>query len=57
MRVVADETGQITQATIQESTGLSKLDNMLINATKAALIQPFQVDDTAVPTIGYQAFT
>ncbi|KOR16058.1 MULTISPECIES: energy transducer TonB [Acinetobacter] len=57
VRVVADETGQITQATIQESTGLSKLDNMLINATKAALIQPFQVDDTAVPTIGYQAFT
>ena len=57
VRVVSDETGQVTQATIQESTGLPQLDQMLTSAAKAAQIKPFTVDGNAIPTIGYQAFT
>lgn len=57
VRVVSDESGQVTQATIQESTGIAKLDQMLTNAAKAAQIKPFVVDGSAIPTIGYQAFT
>ncbi len=57
VRVVSDESGQVTQATIQESTGIAKLDQMLTSAAKAAQIKPFMVDGSAIPTIGYQAFT
>lgn len=56
VRIHADETGKIRQATIQESTGLKKLDNILLQAVRAAEIQPHYVDDTAVATIGFQSF-
>ena len=56
VRIYADETGKISQATIQESTGLKKLDDALLQAVRTAEIQPTYVEDTAVPTIGFQSF-
>ena len=56
VRIYADETGKISQATIQESTGLKNLDNALLQAVRISEIQPTYVEDTAVPTIGFQSF-
>ncbi|MDV2483432.1 energy transducer TonB [Acinetobacter towneri] len=56
VRIYADETGKISQATIQESTGLKNLDDALLQAVRTAEIQPTYVEDTAVPTIGFQSF-
>lgn len=56
VRIYADETGKISQATIQESTGLKNLDNALLQAVRISEIQPTYLEDIAVPTIGFQSF-
>ena len=57
IRVYADETGKITKASVQESTGLTHLDNLLINAVREAHVKPHMENDTATPLIGYQSFS
>ena len=56
IRVYADETGDVTKATVQEGTGLKALDEKLINAVLQAKVKPFVQDDTALAVIGYQVF-
>jgi TonB family protein len=56
LRIYADETGQVTKAHIQESTGIDKLDQHLIKAVYAAQVKPHQVKDVTLPIIGYQVF-
>ena len=56
VRIYADETGKISQATIQESTGLKNLDNALLQAVRISEIQPTYLEDIVVPTIGFQSF-
>ncbi len=56
LRIYADETGQVTKAQVQESTGLKKLDEALIKAVYAAKVKPEQRQDTLLPVIGYQVF-
>ena len=57
LRIYADETGKITQASVQESTGLKNLDDVLIQAVRQAHVQPYKVEDTTLPIIGYQTFS
>lgn len=56
LRVHADSTGQVTQVTVQESTGLKALDQLLIKATQQAKVKPYQKDGNILPVIGYQVF-
>jgi outer membrane biosynthesis protein TonB len=56
IRVYADETGDVTKATVQETTGLKALDEKLVNAVLQAKVKPFIEDDTALAVIGYQVF-
>ncbi|UIZ99959.1 energy transducer TonB [Acinetobacter johnsonii] len=56
IRVYADETGDVTKATVQETTGLKALDEKLVNAVLQAKVKPFIEDDTALTVIGYQVF-
>lgn len=57
VRVKADETGKIIQASVQESTGVKKLDQILLKAVYAAKTKPFHKDGSAHSVIGYQAFS
>lgn len=56
IRVYADETGNITKASVQESTGLNALDQILLKAVHKAHIKPYIEENTAIAQIGYQAF-
>lgn len=56
IRVYADETGDVTKATVQETTGIKALDEKLVNAVLQAKVKPFMQDDTALAVIGYQVF-
>lgn len=56
LRVHSDTDGKITKATVQESTGVKKLDQMLIQAVENATVQPYQNEDITRPIIGYQVF-
>ena len=56
IRVYADTTGKVTKATVQESTGLEKLDEILLTAVRSATVKPYMDDDNALPVIGYQVF-
>lgn len=56
IRVYADETGDVTKATVQETTGIKALDEKLVNAVLQAKVKPFIEDDTALAVIGYQVF-
>lgn len=56
LHIYADETGQVTKAQVQESTGIKKLDEVLIKAVYAAQVKPHQIKDVTLPIIGYQVF-
>ena len=56
IRVYANESGKITKATVQESTGLKSLDDILVQAVLNAEVKPHIESDTAVATIGFQTF-
>lgn len=57
IRIYADETGTISKASIQESTGLSYLDDLLIKAVHDVSVKPHIENNTALPQIGYQTFS
>ncbi|MGA9698190.1 TonB family protein [Acinetobacter sp. ANC 3781] len=57
IRIYADETGTISKASIQESTGLSYLDDLLIKAVREVSVKPHIENNTALPQIGYQTFS
>lgn len=57
IRIYADETGKISNASVQESTGLAHLDNLLVQAVREAHVKPHMENDTATPLIGYQTFS
>lgn len=57
VRVKADESGRVLQATIQDSTGVAKLDQKLIIAVMAAKTKPFKKDGLNRTLIGYQTFS
>ena len=57
IRIYADETGNIAEARVQESTGLTHLDNLLVKAVREAHVKPHVEKDTATPVIGYQTFS
>ena len=56
IRVYADETGKVTKATVQESTGVNKLDDILIKAVSSSSVKPQLLKDTPLATIGFQTF-
>lgn len=56
IRVFADADGEVQDATIEESTGLKSLDQILIRAVEKAEVKPYKQDGKAVSQIGYQAF-
>ncbi|TCM66739.1 TonB family protein [Acinetobacter calcoaceticus] len=57
VRIHADAQGKVTQASIQESSGLKNLDLELINAVTVAQIKPFKKNGIAMSTVGYQTFS
>lgn len=57
VRIVTDEEGQISKATVQESTGLTQLDQLLVNAVMQAEVKPYLQDGIALPIVGYQTFS
>ena len=56
IRVFADQDGNVQEATIQESTGIKSLDQILIRAVEKAEVKPHIEDGQPAPLIGYQAF-
>ena len=56
IRVVANTKGDVTNATVEESTGLKALDQLLIQAVEDAQVKPHIKNGRAVSQIGYQAF-
>jgi len=57
IRIYADETGKVNKAAIQESTGIKTLDDILLTAVQQAQVKAYIENDTALPVIGYQAFS
>lgn len=56
IRVVTNTKGDVTNATVEESTGIKALDQILIDAVEDAQVKPHIKDGHAVSQIGYQAF-
>ncbi|ELW82844.1 TonB family protein [Acinetobacter bereziniae] len=57
IRVSANSLGQVTDAEVQESTGITALDQKLIDAVEAAKVKPYSKNGKAIPIVGYQTFT
>lgn len=57
VRIKADEKGHIVQATVQESTGLSSLDQKIIQAVMQAKTKPFIKRGNPLAIVGYQMFS
>lgn len=57
VRIKANESGKVVDASMKESTGLQKLDQMLIKAIYAAKTKPFQKNGNTLSIIGYQVFS
>lgn len=57
VRIKADESGKVIDAAVKESTGVVKLDQMLLKAVYAAQTKPLQKNGNALSMIGYQAFS
>lgn len=56
VRIKANEAGHVIEATVQESTGIKKLDQLLIKSVFAAQTKPFQQNNNRLSVIGYQSF-
>ena len=56
IRVAANAKGKITDASVEESTGIDALDRILIQAVKKAEVKPHTENGEAKAIIGYQAF-
>lgn len=57
VRIKANESGKIIDADVKESSGLQKLDQMLLKAVYAAKTKPFTKDGNELSIIGYQSFS
>ena len=57
VRVKANKHGQVTDADIQESTGVKALDQKLIRAVEQAKVKPHQENGNKKSIVGYQTFT
>lgn len=57
IRIKADENGKIIDATVKESTGIQKLDQILLNAVYAAKPKPVVKNGNKLSIIGYQTFS
>ncbi len=57
VRVESNRSGQIIEADIQESTGISALDQKIVKAVENAKIKPFIKNGQAIAQVGYQTFT
>ncbi len=57
VRIKANEKGKVIDASVQESTGIKKLDQILIHAILSAQTKPFVKDDNHLSVIGYQSFS
>lgn len=57
VRIKANESGQVIDAAVKESTGITKLDQMLLKAVYAAKTKPFQKNGNELSIIGYQTFS
>ena len=56
IRVAANAKGKITDASVEESTGVDALDRILIQAVKKAEVKPHTENGETKAIIGYQAF-
>ena len=56
IRVFADENGNVQEATVEESTGIQGLDQILVRAVEKAEVKPHIEGGKPAPQIGYQAF-
>ena len=57
IRVKANKQGHVTDADIQESTGVKALDQKLIRAVEQAEVKPHQENGNKKSIVGYQTFT
>lgn len=57
VRIKANESGKVVDASVKESTGIQKLDQMLLKAIYAAKTKPFKKDGNELSIIGYQTFS
>ncbi len=57
VRIKADESGKVIDASVKESTGIAQLDQMLLKAVYSAKTKPFQKNGNELSIIGYQAFS
>ena len=57
VRVKANESGKVVEASIKESTGLAKLDQKLVNAVFKSKTKPFVKEGNELSIIGYQVFS
>ena len=57
VRIKANESGKVIEASVKESTGIQKLDQMLLKAVYAAKTKPFKKDGNELSIIGYQTFS
>lgn len=56
IRVSANAKGKVTDASVEESTGIEQLDRILISAVKKAEVKPHIENGETQAIIGYQAF-
>ena len=57
VRIRADETGRVTQATVQETTGIKKLDQILVDSILKAKTKPILDNGNQLSLVGYQTFS
>lgn len=57
VRVKANESGKIVDASIKESTGLAKLDQKILSAVLQGQTKAFIQDGNELSVIGYQVFS
>ncbi|MCS4298256.1 MULTISPECIES: energy transducer TonB [Acinetobacter] len=57
IRVKANNAGEVTEADIQESTGIRALDQKLVDAVENAKVKPYSKNGKAIALVGYQTFT
>ena len=57
IRIKANKNGQITDADVQESTGIKALDQKIIRAVEDAEVRPHHENGNKQAIVGYQTFT
>lgn len=57
IRIKANSSGKVTDADVQDSTGIKSLDQKLVEAVEAARVKPTVKNGKAISMVGYQTFT